>query len=141
MTISIAFFLSKTGDLINVPLNHISTVIADPERFGLTLEEIQTIYQRHGERVGVEGDARREILLQIITNGWIRLRRYPNRYWSVTANDLSTAVKEVLREWARKMLSGTNGFKENDRHMPVRVSTYRGEFRYSVGDLAEDSCP
>jgi hypothetical protein len=37
---SVAFFLSPSGDLFHVPLNHISTVVADPERFGLTIEEI-----------------------------------------------------------------------------------------------------
>ena len=29
--------------------NHIGTVIADPERFGLTKEEIETAYDRHEE--------------------------------------------------------------------------------------------
>ena len=59
MTISVAFFLSQTEDLIHVPLHHISTVIADPERFRLTKEEIQSIYEMHGERIGVEGELER----------------------------------------------------------------------------------
>jgi len=36
MTVSVVFFLSPQGHLVRVPVNHISTVIADPERFGLT---------------------------------------------------------------------------------------------------------
>ncbi len=53
MTMSIAFFLSQTGDLIHVPLNHITTVIAYPDKFGLTSEKIRVVYEKHGERVGV----------------------------------------------------------------------------------------
>jgi hypothetical protein len=141
MAISIAFFLSQTGDLIHVPQNHISTVIAEPENFGLTREEIEASYKEYGERVGVEGKARREILLRIIGEGWIRIRRYPNKYWSVTAASLTPVVQDRLREWAEKMLSGINGFMESDRYMPVRVSTPVGECRCSIGDLADGSCP
>jgi hypothetical protein len=138
---SVAFFLSQTGDLIHVPQNHISTVIADPERFELTREEIDAVYEEYGERVGVEGMARREILLRIIADGWIRIRRYPNRRWSVTANNLTPPVQKLLQDWAGKMLSGINGFREQDRYMPVRISTVQGEFLYSIGDLAEETCP
>jgi hypothetical protein len=63
---SVAFFLSPSGDLIHVPQNHISTVVADPQKFGLTVEEIQTVYDRHGEQMGVEGEARKELLLRIV---------------------------------------------------------------------------
>jgi len=91
MTISVAFFLSPDGDLFRVPDNHIGVVIRDPHRFGLTRDEIEAAYHEHGERLGVEGEARKEILLQIIAGGWIRIRRYPNRHWSVTASLLESA--------------------------------------------------
>ena len=120
---SVAFFLSPSGDVIYVPQNHISTVIADPERFGLTTEKIQSVYDMHGEKIGVEGEARRELLLRVIADGWIRIRRYPNRYWSVIAPSLMPAVRECLRVWAAELLFGTGGFKEADRHMPVKLST------------------
>jgi hypothetical protein len=141
MKTSIAFFISPKGHLIHVPLNHISTVIADPQRFALTREEVDTVYKEYGERLGVEGEARKELLLRIIHQGWLRLRRYPNRHWSVTAEDLIPAVQDRLRQWAIQMVSGINGFKEEDRYMPVKVSTLEGEFVYRIGDLADGTCP
>jgi len=48
MTMSAAFFISSTGDLIHVPDSHIATVIRDPERFGLTPAEIETVYKNYG---------------------------------------------------------------------------------------------
>ena len=137
---SIAFFLSQTGDLIQVPDSHIATVISDPQRFGLSLQEIQDAYSRHGERVGVEGEARKELLLRIVADGWIRIRRYPNRHWSATAPSLTPAVRERLRAWAAEMLFGAGGFKEADRHMPVKISTPEGVTACTIGDLAGGSC-
>jgi hypothetical protein len=140
MTISVAFFLSPNGHIVHVPQNHIATVIRDPETFGLTREEIETLYKEYGERVGVEGEARREILLRIIADGWIRIRRY-RQHWSATAQALTPATQELLQDWARKMLSGLNGFREPDRYMPVRIATVEGEFGCLIGDLANGSCP
>ncbi len=53
---SVAFFFSHEGDLIQVADSHIARIIRHPERFGLTKEEIQSIYEMHGERIGVGGD-------------------------------------------------------------------------------------
>ncbi len=122
-----------------MPLNHISMVIANPEKFGLTKEEIQTVYDRHGEKIGVEGEARKELLLGTIADGWIRIRRFPNKHWSITAQSLSPAVQEHLRDWAIGVLVGIEGFKESDRYMPVRISTPEGEFHSTIGDLANGS--
>lgn len=84
---SIAFFLSPEGHLIHVQDNHVGTIIRDPPKFGLTPVEIESAYRNHGERIGVEGEARKELLLRIINHGWIRIRRYRD-YWSVTADCL-----------------------------------------------------
>ena len=39
-----------------------------------------------GERLGCEGYARAVIIRHLVTNGWIRTRRYirPVTYWSIT---------------------------------------------------------
>jgi len=138
--VNIAFFLSSTGDLIQVADSHIATVIRDPERFGLTPTEIETVYRKYGERIGIEGEARKELILRVISQGWIRLRRY-RQHWSVTAERLTPATDKLLRDWAERMLSGVNGCRELDRYMPVRVSTPVGEFRCTIGDLADGTCP
>jgi hypothetical protein len=122
-----------------VPDSHIATVISDPQRFGLPLQEIQDAYSRHREKIGVEGEVRKELLLRIVADGWIRLRRYPNKHWSITAPSFSPVVQEHLRDWATRMLCGVDGFKETDRYMPVKISTSEGEFLCTIKDLAEGS--
>jgi hypothetical protein len=132
----VAFFISPTGDIIHVPLNHISAVIGDAKTFGLRKEEIQEAYDKHGEQIGVEGETRTELLLRIIDTDWIRIRRYRN-FYSVTAKDLSSAVFERIQDWARKMLSGVSGFRETDLHMPVRISTPDAQVVFSIRDIAQ----
>ena len=79
---SVAFFVSPRGRILFVKTNHIGTVIDDPIQFGLTMDEIRARYAEYGEQLGIEGTARRKFLLQLVKNGWIRLRRYPNRYFA-----------------------------------------------------------
>ncbi len=131
-----AFFISRAGEIIRVPDNHTGVVIRDPEQFGLTLSEIEAAYMKRGERMGVEGAARREILLKVIKNGWIRVRRYRN-YWSITADALTDDAQELLQDWANKMLRGRHGFRETDRYMPVKISTFGGDFLFAMRDVAE----
>ena len=138
MTISVAFFLSPEGHLIHVPLNHISMVIADPEKFGLTIEEIQASYAMHRKKMGVECEARKELLLKVISQGWVRIRKYRN-YWSVTSPSLAPGVWERLQGWAARTLECTDGFREMDRYMPVRITTFEGQVDSTIKDLADGS--
>jgi hypothetical protein len=130
----IAFFLSASGNLIRVPDSHIGFIIGDPKRFGLTPTEIRSVYDKYKEPVGVEGEARREILLKIISNGWIRIRRYRN-YWSVTMASLSPTAQARLQDWAEEMFTGKYGFKESDRYTPVKISTTEGHFLFTMQDM------
>jgi len=141
ITISLAFFLSQTGDLIHARHNPIGTVIADPERLGLTKEEIQAAYDMHGERIGVEGEAGKELILKVISQRWIRLRIYPNRHWSVTAESLTPAVQELLRDWAEEMLSGVGGIREANGKILVKVATGTKQLCCTIKDHVEGSPP
>ncbi len=132
----VAFFISRAGEIIRVPDNHIGAAIRDPEHFGLTLGEIEAAYMKCGERMGIEGTARREILLKVIRKGWIRVRRYRN-YWSITADALTDDAQELLQDWAKNMLRGRHGFRETDMYMPVKISTSGGDFIFAIRDVAE----
>ena len=59
---SIGLFISPQGEIVEVEQSHINTVILYPARFGITIQEIESVYAKHKEPVGVEGSAREEIL-------------------------------------------------------------------------------
>ena len=68
------YFIDPEGKVLEVATTHIAAVISDPEVFGTKLKEIQAVYAEHDEPLGVEGEARREILKEALARGWIRLR-------------------------------------------------------------------
>lgn len=140
---SVAFFISPQGEILLVKVNHIGAVIDNPRQFGLTMEEIKSRYTRHGERLGTEGRARREILLRVVGSGWIRLRWYRNQYWSVTVHTLTQDVLGRLHKWAVRILSGIGGVCEDDPYMPVRITQLNGTLieSYNISDLASLKLP
>ena len=135
--LSVAFFISPKGDILPVTGNHIGTVIADAEPFGLTIEKIKGRYEYYGECLGTEQNARKEILLDLVSRGWIRLRRYPNLYWSATVDTLSENAMNRLHNWAVQVLLGLDGVREDDLYMPVKITELNGttNSEYTVNDL------
>lgn len=93
-----AYFISPAGDIIKIEGSHIGYVIDNPGLFNWTIEEITQIYQKYKEPLGFEGDARHEILVRIIAQGWVRIRRY-KEHWSVTVHNFNDS-KRGLKKWA-----------------------------------------
>ena len=120
-SIDAAFFISPYGDIITADISHIATVIKYPKKFGVTKEYIERIYNKHNEKLGTEGNAREEILKELMSDGWIRIRRYPNKFWSVQVNKVNKKVKDYLYDWSKKILKGIGGFREQDKYMPVKI--------------------
>ena len=117
-----AYFIHpRGGQVIYVPHSHISLVISNPEKFNLNFDYIKTIYEKYGERIGLEGRARREILLHLIDQGFIRIRKYKN-YWKVNVKDLyKNAAAIFLYRWAKSMICATNDF-----HIEVIIEQRNG---------------
>ncbi len=67
--------------------------------------------------------AREEILFRLINKGWIRIRRYENRYWSKSVGNWSPKASRLLLLWARRMLGpGISGRRDADQYMPVLIN-------------------
>jgi hypothetical protein len=106
-----AYFIHPyKGQVIYVPRSHISLVISHPEKFHLSFDYIKIIYKKYEEKIGLEGRARREILLDLIDQGFIRIRKYKN-HWKVNVKDLySDSAAIFLHRWAKSMIAATNDF-------------------------------
>ena len=132
-----AFFIDPNGKVISTNgISHISTIIADPQRFGLARENIQAVYSKHGEKMGIEGKARIEIIKHLIAKGWIRLRRYPNMYWSIQVTDFNKQSKDFLYDFSSKVLGGIGDFKELDAYMPVKIACESGIHNCEIGKIS-----
>lgn len=117
-----AYWINPQGLFMPVDTKHILKVIDNPNVFGLTLADIQKVYDEESEKLGVEGRAREKIILDLIGRGFIRIRYYP-RYgrWTVNCNCLSDTVKSWLQQWASSMIGfGVSRFDEVNLDLPVK---------------------
>jgi hypothetical protein len=92
--------------------------------------------------MAVEGEARKELLLKVssATAGFVsddtRIASGRSPHPSLTPSS-----QELLRDWAEKILAGTEEFKEPDRYMPVKIDTSEGRTYSTIKELADHSCP
>lgn len=140
-----AFFISPTGKIVYCGRTHINLINKYPEKFGITRDDIIRIHNKYKERLGQEGNAREEIIRDLVDKGWIRIRRYPNKMWSININRLNKKVKDFLHGWANKVLKGIQGFKEADKYMPVRIMPLASSDMsivsksFTIDDIAKDA--
>lgn len=109
-----AFWIDPEGCVGAVPITHITAVLADPERFGLTASRLREVYARHGEPLGLEGKARREIMDGLLRKGWIRIRRKSWGDWMVEAGQADRETASRIRHLLEEGLA-QGAFKSCDR--------------------------
>lgn len=95
-----AYWISPSGNIIPVLENHMKYVSSHPEKFNLTTLKIKSLYRKYKEPLGLEGKAREQILINILQQGWIRVRLV-NRpeYWSIQTYTWNTKIKNNIWNW------------------------------------------
>jgi len=116
-----AFWISHKGQITEVKTNHITAIVNNAKLFGFSKEYIEGVYSNYGERIPIEGKARRELIDEAVGRGWIRLRRYRNSHWSITIANLDHRTCYLITDWANKMLTtGVADIQEKDPYMPIK---------------------
>ena len=128
---STAYWILPDDEIINIGFHtHIEFVINNPKIFNLTKDKIISLYKKHGEHIPVEGQARYEIILVLLEQGFIRIRQYKT-HWSISLKQWEKS-QSILSKWA---YVATN-IKNAGRYMPVIINTLNGsKFNYTVEDL------
>jgi hypothetical protein len=116
-----AYFISPKGEVIYCGNKHITKVIENPKKFGLDKGVIEYLYDFYNEKFGTEGKAREQIIISLINQGWVRIRKYGDKFWTVNVNKLDGKVKQILNKWSNLILKGINGIKEIDPYIPVKI--------------------
>lgn len=96
--IKLGLWISPAGQILQVVTSHITDIINNPTKFGITKEYIEGVYAKYGEPLHMENNAREEVIRHVLQRGWIRVRNYSN-YWSVTLESLSGKSKNIVRDW------------------------------------------
>jgi hypothetical protein len=90
-------FWYKNGKLFEMSdSKHIQFIVKNPEKFGISKDRINDIYNKYNEPIGFEGKAREELIKEVASNGWIRIRHYSRPdYWSIQFDKWSIRKRDV----------------------------------------------
>lgn len=108
-----AYWISPDGLIMDVEKTHIQAVIDHPSVFNLSKTDIQNTYLFEREDLGFEGKAREKIILDLIKQGYIRIRYYPKEStWTINVFNIDLKTIDVLQMWVKMVLK--NGFSKYD---------------------------
>lgn len=117
-----AYWINPTGKILNVGgTKHIDQIIKAPEKFGFTFKDIEELHEKYGERIGMEGKAREELIKEAMRKDFIRIRLYPNVQWSVNLWRLTSNAEKALMIWAKEASKN----RMAGPHMPVKILEFK----------------
>jgi len=100
-----SYWISPRGETIPSGTLHITAVVRNPEQFGYTGEELKEIEAKYGESLEQEGEARQEIMENLLRQQWIRLRYRPRQdTWVGETGRDARAVQHHLLRWMGEMV-------------------------------------
>lgn len=106
----------KDGKMIEVATRHINDVCEHYDVFGLTKEYIQSMYELFDEEWGSEGKAREQIMIELMEDGWIRVRESINREgtkWTIQFDNYNKRKKDI-QEIVSRLLLDREDMKDYD---------------------------
>lgn len=128
-----AYWINSRGQILDIGAEkHITQVIRNPEKFGVTKEYIDARYAEHGEMVGTEGKAREEIMKEVMKKGFIRIRLY-KQFWSIQAWDLDRRAYKALEKWAEQAIADPRA----GQYMPVRLVSFSAQYQDNSLDISD----
>ena len=92
-----AYWISPENIIFEVNKKHIDLIINHPSDFGVTRNYIETKYKDYNEKLGFEGKARSDIMLELMKRGWIRVRYYgKNDIWKFQVYQFDLNEKKLI---------------------------------------------
>ena len=92
-----AYWISPENIIFEVNKKHIDLIINNPSDFGVTRNYIETKYKDYNEKLGFEGKARSDIMLELMKRGWIRVRYYgKNDIWKFQVYQFDLNEKKLI---------------------------------------------
>ena len=99
-----AYWISPNGKIKSAGIRHINDILDNPKMFGLTSAYIKKVQDKYpNERLGQEGNAREEIMIRAMQNGWVRARQNRNS-WILQAYTLNKKTKDNIWDFIKYLV-------------------------------------
>lgn len=134
--LKVGAFWIKGKKIIETTISrHISYIIKNPEKFGLTKKEINDIYKKHGEKEETEGKAREEIIKKASKSGWVRVRHYSKPdYWSIQTDRWLPSREKTISNFLYNAIYDKE-YMQKDAHIVILgyEDGFRKEYKWKDG--------
>jgi len=121
----LAYWIDPDNRYSEIRDNHIIAIITNPEVFGTSKKVVGDTYLKFNEKIGSEGEARRELIDAAISCGWIRIRLYSKTHCSITVAEVDERVRHTVTEFIQMLLSGQLDIGDVDKFMSVKLTTVK----------------
>lgn len=97
----VGYWIMLDGTVRQVSTSHVAELLSAPTAFGWTRAGIEVVYARHGERLGLEAQAREELIVATVKRGYVRVREHIGRghAWNLTIKALDQATLALVAGW------------------------------------------
>jgi hypothetical protein len=130
-----AYWISPEGFILGVGKKHINEIISEPSAFGFDRDYVEAVYKGHGEKLGMEGRARQELMRELLLKGWIRIRySQRNDSFVVQCFQLRKRQKDYLLQWAYDEIH----YRRRE-YSDVRLITEKGVIQTSLQSIVSES--
>lgn len=132
-----AYWISPKNKIHVVPTRHVDFIVQNLELFGLTYEQYAAYYKKYNERFGWEGKGREELFVDLFKQGWIRIRDWADKGWSIEVWELTKWEKNAIFDWAAKF--GLNEAKFSKKKVNIHIVKWQQEKKPESKWLIETS--
>jgi len=123
MNIQNAYWIKPNGHIIDVGTTHIRMILDNPHLFNLDKQDIINLYKKYNEKIGLEGEAREEIMRNLMRLGWIRVRYMRNKdTWTFQTQNLNKKEKDNIYAF----IEDTMKYKIMNKYADVTILIIQG---------------
>lgn len=114
-----AYWISPKNKIYDVPTRHVDFIVQNLQLFGLTYEEYAEYFKKHNEKFGWEGKGREELFIDLFKKGWIRIREWSDKGWSVEIWELTKWEEGAIFDWCAKF--GLNEARFSTKKVNIHI--------------------
>lgn len=122
-----AYWIDPYGDFHPVKGGkHIQSILQDPDQFGLKREYVVEKFKKYGEKLGQEGKAREELMVDLMMDGWIQVRKQKrNNAWTILTSKINNPRNRIWDFFAKLFYDKkSDEFRQNDPGGGINSEVY-----------------
>ena len=131
----VGYWVSPAGKAFRVETSHISDVLGQCEKFGLSRAMLDHLRTGTCDGVPLSAEDQKTLMDSLLQTGWVAIHHYPGQGWAAELWELSNEARQRLAAFFLAM-----GCTPEDRE-PVRIQTKNAPLVARMAQLLRQTSP